>query len=993
MSESPRCPKCDAPLPADAPAGLCPKCLVQAGFESRPEPPPHLEPTLRSPATTGFEPPSVEELAGKFPQLEILELLGKGGMGAVYKARQPGLDRLVAVKILPPEISRDRGFVERFQREARALAQLSHPHIVAVYDFGERSGLCYFVMEFVDGANLRQTIQSGGLSPDAALAIVPQICEALQFAHDEGIVHRDIKPENILIDKRGRVKIADFGLAKLLAQDAGDHALTGSHQVMGTLRYMAPEQMQGAREVDHRADIYSLGVVFYELLTGELPMGKFAPPSKRVLVDVRLDEIVLRALEQEPEHRYQHASEVKTDVEMISRASQSPNRAAQKPAHRDGRIALSEPVSLPFEIAESVHWGLFGEVHGKLRLGKNELVVEFEVRSLFPAFRSGLKEVSIPFDDIESVNWDGWDLTIHTKTMKALAEIPKSSQGQVAFDLSMTDLDVPGGISEPVEHFLACLPSRLVGKSASVTSPLPAKGAATEPRLVQSPADCLLLAAGMAFVTACGVAVWLLAAPTSPLIPSLVRGNLTIASVILATYSLLIGVAGLMLRQLRAPFFVLLLDVIAGLFLPAVIAVNVAMEFRHMPDWPVAIPLWLGVPAALWVVVTLFRDDVRRAFEAAADQRRLRGLGNSQQQDSHIAQEPRLSRLALMGAIWAGVGVMTLILAPLFVFPSQRASHGPTVSSSIDTEPAAASTEIASGKPTETHGVNFLFGFVMLIVAVALSASSVIGTTICGAVAIGHIKRSGGKLYGLGLAQADALFYPLLLLAGAAGFVALIILTTAIRWGIDPRVLDKNEVLHLLNVVLAAPLWIFPARALWRAVVGPRDAFTLGKLPLVGHESLMGQAALVLALAAIAAHAWPWHWIISPSPSPRSMTISNFDVIDALQSFWLLVLSIGAALFATAATLARPAKMILRGGSVIAALAALVIQVQFFRSLGEFEPGRVEKVVRLTRTYEHMSVYVTMALTSLAILFFVWRFFEESTARPGLLARTESDDA
>ena len=173
-------------------------------------------------------------------------------------------------------------------------------------------------MEFVDGVNLRQAIQAGGMDPKQALAIVPQICDALQFAHEEGVVHRDVKPENILIDKRGRVKIADFGLAKLLGQAPGDIALTATQQVMGTLRYMAPEQMEGTKGIDHRADIYSLGVVFYELLTGELPIGRFAPPSKKVEIDVRLDEVVLRALEKEPEQRYQHASEVKTDMETIA---------------------------------------------------------------------------------------------------------------------------------------------------------------------------------------------------------------------------------------------------------------------------------------------------------------------------------------------------------------------------------------------------------------------------------------------------------------------------------------------------------------------------------------------------------------------------------------------------------------------------------------------------------------------------------------------------
>ena len=178
--------------------------------------------------------------------------------------------------------------------------------------------------------------------------------------------------------------------------------------------------------------------------------------------------------------------------------------------------------------------------------------------------------------------------------------------------------------------------------------------------------------------------------------------------------------------------------------------------------------------------------------------------------------------------------------------------------------------------------------------------------------------------------------------------------------------------------LIALPIWFFPARALWRVVVGPRDAFALGRIPLVSVEPLTGKAAL----AAVASHAWPWHWIIMPPPSSRSLTISNFDDMSALQSLWLLVLSIGAALFASAATLARPAKIVLRIGSVIATVVALVIQVQFFRSLGEFEPGQVEKVVRLTRTYSHMGVYATIALTGLAILFFVLRIFDEQSPPP-----------
>jgi hypothetical protein len=304
----------------------------------------------------GFVPPPVEAIAKLFPQLEILELIGRGGMGAVYKARQPGLDRLVALKILPPKAGSDPGFAERFTREARALARLSHPNIVGVYDFGQVSGagvppassegvsaaaagaprpsplaplpsfpLHYFLMEYVDGPNLRQLERAGKLTPREALQIVPQICEALQYAHDEGIVHRDIKPENVLLDKKGRVKIADFGLAKILGREPQDFRLTGVGQVMGTPNYMAPEQVEHPQNVDHRADIYSLGVVFYEMLTGELPLGKFAPPSRKVHVDVRLDDVVLRALEKEPERRYQTASQVKTAVETLStQAVQAP---------------------------------------------------------------------------------------------------------------------------------------------------------------------------------------------------------------------------------------------------------------------------------------------------------------------------------------------------------------------------------------------------------------------------------------------------------------------------------------------------------------------------------------------------------------------------------------------------------------------------------------------------------------------------------------------
>jgi hypothetical protein len=245
----------------------------------------------------------------------------------------------VALKVLPPQSTARPGFTERFNREARAMARLNHPNIVALHEFGQVGGMPYFVMEYVEGVTLRRLVQARRLEPREALKIVPQICEALQFAHDEGVIHRDIKPENILLDKKGRVKIADFGIAKIMggvAHSAPSPGLTATRspsdgekgpardevltqgQVLGTPNYMAPEQVDHPQAVDHRADIYSLGVVFYEMLTGELPLGKFAPPSQKVQVDVRLDEVVLHALEKEPERRYQQASQVKTAVETIA---------------------------------------------------------------------------------------------------------------------------------------------------------------------------------------------------------------------------------------------------------------------------------------------------------------------------------------------------------------------------------------------------------------------------------------------------------------------------------------------------------------------------------------------------------------------------------------------------------------------------------------------------------------------------------------------------
>ncbi len=322
-----------------------------------------------------FEPPTVARLAKLFPALEIIELIGAGGMGAVYKARQKGLDRVVALKILPEEFGHDVRFALRFTREARALGRLNHPNIVSVYEFGHVEETYFFLMEYVDGSTLREVVQTRRLQPEQALAIVPPLCDALQYAHDQGVVHRDIKPENILMAKNGQVKIADFGLSRLLGNESQQDVLTGTHQVMGTPRYMAPEQLEGTHRVDHRADIYSLGVVFYEMLTGELPIGRFAAPSEKVQIDVRLDDVVLRTLEKEPQRRYQRASQVKSDVESIT----SSNHPAWTPTV--DHAATAAPRGGESNVASLERQ----ELAGRLLLVRRELMGRVE-KSLRPLF-------------------------------------------------------------------------------------------------------------------------------------------------------------------------------------------------------------------------------------------------------------------------------------------------------------------------------------------------------------------------------------------------------------------------------------------------------------------------------------------------------------------------------------------------------------------------------------------------------------------------------
>jgi serine/threonine protein kinase len=298
-------------------------------------------------------------------------------------------------------------------REGKILAEVTHPNIVTVHDFGRAGDFYFLLMEYVDGVNLRQAMTAGRLTSREALTIVPPICEALQFAHDRGIVHRDIKPENLLLDKEGRIKIADFGIARMLRNDADDIPLpevggvavadggesgTSPEEltrdaVLGTPRYMAPEQRDEPGEVDHRADIYSLGVVLYEMLTGELPGAAFLPPSRKVEIDVRLDEIVLRALEQNPKLRYGNATEFRNEIETVVRTPvehPATPMTTSPAAVRKSRCQSTTPKILATFMGQFFLW----RNHGQLKLDNHQLTITQGAR-LYEIPLSSIRDLSL----------------------------------------------------------------------------------------------------------------------------------------------------------------------------------------------------------------------------------------------------------------------------------------------------------------------------------------------------------------------------------------------------------------------------------------------------------------------------------------------------------------------------------------------------------------------------------------------------------------------
>src|SRR5436190_4607633 len=278
--------------------------------------PPRPGADTSSPSASQYLPelPYAEELQALLEgRYQVESFLGQGGMGAVYKGLQLPLKRPVAIKILQKQGEKgDFDFEERFKREAYAMASLTHPNIVQVYDCGDAGESFLFIsMELVDGGDLSDALKAGQVTPEVALKLIPQICDGLQAAHDHGIVHRDVKPANIFLTKDGRAKVADFGLAKKF--DVKNTLVTKAGLGMGTPDYAAPEQYDGVEDLDHRADIYSFGVMMYQMLTGRLPRGAtFKAPSQLAGVDARIDAVVKKAMESEREDRYQSIGEIKT---------------------------------------------------------------------------------------------------------------------------------------------------------------------------------------------------------------------------------------------------------------------------------------------------------------------------------------------------------------------------------------------------------------------------------------------------------------------------------------------------------------------------------------------------------------------------------------------------------------------------------------------------------------------------------------------------------
>lgn len=379
------CPQCQSPL---RPEGSCTRCLLNVALE------------YPNPVSLIEDGAPFAHLNSFFTQLQIRRVVGRGGMGTIYQAHQTALDRDVALKVIDRTISTDTAFLERFEREAKALAKLSHPNIVAIHDFGNTpERVAYIIMEYVHGLNLREAMQSISIDVPYAIEIVSAVADALQYAHAKGIVHRDIKPENVLLGDDGQIKLADFGIAKM--QDARHREkITATHQVLGTFHYLAPEQIAAPESIDHRVDLYALGIILYELLTRQVPVGSFEPPSQiRTDVDPELDAIVLKALRRNPEERFASAEEMKSEL----RAYLEKTAATSRPQAANHEPRPQTAIGVPFS-SESMNG--FAVIQGTLLLSEPGIKIEYRSQDAFlGGWRSKLRVIDIPWERLVRVNY------------------------------------------------------------------------------------------------------------------------------------------------------------------------------------------------------------------------------------------------------------------------------------------------------------------------------------------------------------------------------------------------------------------------------------------------------------------------------------------------------------------------------------------------------------------------------------------------------------
>ena len=383
-------------------------------------------------------------------------MVGRGGMGTIYHARQTSLDRDVALKIIDRSISNDSTFLDRFEREAKALAKLNHPNIVSVFDYGNTTdGAAYFIMEFIHGLNLREAMQSMPIDLVHSIEIICSIADALTYAHSKGVIHRDIKPENILLSDDGRVKLADFGIAKI-NNAAFEKKITATRQVLGTVHYLAPEQLEASNEVDHRVDIYALGVVFYELLTKQLPVGNFEPPSHiNAAINGELDSVILKSLSRKPSLRYQTIDEFQQAILDATDKSRSVHQGVNRSGWTNPPIPNQPAVNVPFE-CQGMNG--FSMVHGAIQANDIGLRVEYRSQDAFlGTWKSKLRTLELPWNRLVRVEHRPGvfesKLQIYGDSFSLFEDFPGTEGGYFTVKVKKQNQDLAERLIDRVRHY------------------------------------------------------------------------------------------------------------------------------------------------------------------------------------------------------------------------------------------------------------------------------------------------------------------------------------------------------------------------------------------------------------------------------------------------------------------------------------------------------------------------------------------------------------